>query len=400
MSILSAFSIKTKNLKENYNPLYFLSSLGSGGLMVSFFMFFQFLIPHKGAPMVTFGHIWKTFETGPIYLKAGIIIIYLLLLFFTFKHFQLMAWNFRELKLYKKTQAFKDFINTASGIAQMARPLTLAMSVNVVVIFAVVFIPGIWDYSEYLFPVTIFSLILIGIQASIIFMKHMSRIVIHGDSEFVNGNNLSQVLASFTFAMIAVGFSAPGAMSHHPEINAVAFFFAIFFLTVSLLIGFLKFILGFRAIFERGIEWTAGPTLWLAIPILTLTGITVTRLLFGLDHHADFPLPKSWLFILGALLLTMQVINGIFGYFVMKEQRYFDKFVNGSERTVGSLSLICPGVAFVIYGFFILHFGLVMNGLVTKFSLAYFIFLLPILLIHIKTVQTYFKLGKKLMFDK
>ena len=113
------------------------------------------------------------------------------------------------MKKFKKTEAFKKYANTAPGNGQMVRPLTLAMTVNIIVIIAVIFIPGIWKYSEFLFPITITALLLIGIDASMLFTKHMGRIVTHGDIEFVNGNNLSQVLASFAFAMIAVGFSAP-----------------------------------------------------------------------------------------------------------------------------------------------------------------------------------------------
>jgi hypothetical protein len=400
MNIQSFFTIKVKNLNENYNPLYFLSSLGAGGLMVSFFMYFQFMIPHKDIPMVTFEHIWKAFDSGSPLIKVGIILTYIAIIFFTFKHYQLLFWNLKELKKFKTTDSYTNYIKSATGIGQMARPLTFAMTVNVFVILAVIFIPGIWNHSETLFPISITAFLIIGLDASKIFMQHLGRIVLHGDSEFVNGNNLSQILASFTFAMVAVGFSAPGAMSHHPQINAIAFFFAIFFTSLSILIGFLKFILGIRAIFEKGIEWTAGPTLWLSIPILTLVGITVTRLLFGLDHHADFPLPKSWLFVLGSFILTLQIVNGMFGYYVMKEQNYFSRFVKGKEKTVGSLSLICPGVALVIYGFFMLHFGMVQTNLLSKFSVAYFLFLTPLVLIQIITILTYFKLGKKLLYDK
>ncbi|HHH54923.1 MAG TPA: hypothetical protein ENK91_14770 [Bacteroidetes bacterium] len=400
MNILSAFFIRNKNMKEKYHLLYFLSSLGAGGLMVSFFMFFQFMIPHKGSPMVTVSHIIDFFNKGSIWIKLGIILNYVLIAFFAFKHLQLLFWNFSELSKFRKTEAFKKFVNSATGIAQMARPLTLAMTVNVVVIAAVITIPNLWNYVEILFPIEIIILVLIGIQAMVIFGKHMGRIILHGDADFVNGNNLSQVLSSFAFAMIAVGFSAPGAMSHHPQVNAIAYFFAILFLTLSVLVGFLKFILGMRAIFEKGIDWTAGPTLWLAIPILTLFGITITRLLFGLEHHAETPFPHALLYLLAAFVVSLQLLNLGAGYYVMRHTNYLKKYVSGSERTVGSLSLICPGVAFVIYGYFAINYGMVMNHLFDKFSTPYFVFVAILLVVQIVTVVTFFKLNKKLLYDK
>ncbi|XPV54022.1 MAG: hypothetical protein ACNI3H_03075 [Halarcobacter ebronensis] len=41
-------------LREKFNPMCFLASLGSGGLSVSFFMYLMFLVPHKDTPMATF----------------------------------------------------------------------------------------------------------------------------------------------------------------------------------------------------------------------------------------------------------------------------------------------------------------------------------------------------------
>ena len=51
-------------LKKDYSPLYFLSSLGAGGLGVSFFMYLTFLIPHKGAPMATFDFVYPALVKG------------------------------------------------------------------------------------------------------------------------------------------------------------------------------------------------------------------------------------------------------------------------------------------------------------------------------------------------
>ena len=46
-----------KNFKLDYNPIYFMASLGNGGLVVSVFMYLMFLIsPGRGVSTELDGH--------------------------------------------------------------------------------------------------------------------------------------------------------------------------------------------------------------------------------------------------------------------------------------------------------------------------------------------------------
>ena len=40
----------TSHAARAYSPLYFLASLGAGGLAVTFFMYLMFWVPHPGQP--------------------------------------------------------------------------------------------------------------------------------------------------------------------------------------------------------------------------------------------------------------------------------------------------------------------------------------------------------------
>ena len=44
---------------DSYSPLYFLASLGAGGLSVTFFMYLMFWVPHPGQPVPVFEDILK-----------------------------------------------------------------------------------------------------------------------------------------------------------------------------------------------------------------------------------------------------------------------------------------------------------------------------------------------------
>jgi len=62
------------------------------------------------------------------------------------------------------------------------------------------------------------------------------------------------------------------------------------------------------------------------------------------------------------------------------------------KADAGSFSLICSGVAFFVFGMFFIVFGLVKNGLLTPLSPAFFILLVPLVLIQFQTLRVYFRL--------
>jgi len=74
---------------------------------------------------------------------------------------------------------------------------------------------------------------------------------------------------------------------------------------------------------------------------------------------------------------------------------YFDDYINGEKKSPVSFALICPGVAFMVFGMFFINLGLVMNGVVAKYSIAYFILMIPFIFIQYKTIVYFFKLKNK-----
>ncbi|MDC7243808.1 MAG: hypothetical protein PQJ44_07770, partial [Sphaerochaetaceae bacterium] len=364
-------------LKEKYTPMYFLSALGAGGLSVSFFMYLMFMVPHSGVPMATFDFIYPILLKGT-WLSYVSAIALVFIVVFTWLHFKLLLWNIKQYRAFKLTQAYVDMKSTNAEITLMTMPLTFAMTINVCFVLGAVFIPGLWDVVELMFPFALIGFAINGYFALKIFFEYFSRLLIKGDFDFTKNNNLSQMISIFAFSMIAVGFAAPGAMSHQVEINAIGIFGAIFFSAIAIMLLLMKLLFGFKNMFEHGIANEASPSLWILIPIFTLLGITFIRVSFGLEHHFESPLNKSSLFTFTSLVVSLQIIFGVIGYMVMKRIGYFDEFVHSEDKkSPVSFSLICPGVAFMVFGMFFINFGLVFNGIVSKFSIGYFIFMLP-----------------------
>ncbi|MDZ7819612.1 MAG: hypothetical protein U5K55_13840 [Aliarcobacter sp.] len=300
--------------------------------------------------------------------------------------------------MYKKTTAYKELINSNSQITLMTIPLTFAMTINVCFVLGAVFIPGLWGIVEFLFPFALLGFMVVGYFALKIFFEYFSRLLIKGDFDFSKNNNLSQMISIFALSMIAVGFAAPGAMSHNLIINSIGIFGALFFASLALLLMLIKLTIGFKNMFEKGLGLEAAPSIWIIIPILTLLGITFIRVSFGLEHNYATPMAKSSLFVFTSTILSLQIIFGILGYMVMKKMGYFEKYIHSADKSSVSFALICPGVAFFVFGMFFVNFGLVFNGIVAKYSIAYFIIMIPFIYVQIKTIIYFFKLYKKFSF--
>lgn len=384
-------------LREKFSPMCFLSALGAGGLGVSFFMYLMFLVPHPNSPMATYDFIMPALLKGDwLSFVASFSLVFIIA--FTFLHFKLLFWNTKQFLLYKKSKAYEELLSSNSQITLMILPLTYAMTINVCFILGAVFVPGLWGVVEYLFPFALLGFVVVGFFALKIFFEYFSRLLIKGDFDFSKNNNLSQMISIFSLSMIAVGFAAPGAMSHNLVVNSIGIFGALFFASLSLLLIFIKFTIGFKSMFEQGLNLEAAPSIWIVIPILTLLGITFIRISFGLEHNYDTPLNKSSLFVFTSIIVSLQIIFGILGYMLMKKMGYFEKYIESTNKSSISFALICPGVAFFVFGMFFVNFGLAYNGIISKYSIAYFVLMLPFIYIQIKTIIYFFKLYKKFAF--
>ncbi len=386
-----------QNLGASYSPLYFLAALGAGGLSVSFFIYLLFMTPHPGSPMATFNHLWPLLTGDNLLVSALIALDLVAIVFFAFLHFRLLAWNLREYALFKTTEAYPRLMSSNAEISLMAIPLTLAMSINVMFVLGAVFVPNLWSIVEWMFPAAMLAFLAVGVYALKILITYFARVLTQGGIDFASNNSLAPMIAIFALSMIAVGLAAPAAMSHIKITQAVSIVLSLFFFSTAMLLASIKLILGFKAMMEHGISEAASPSLWIMIPILTLLGITWIRLSHGLHHGFAAHGSPSSLFVLTAAVLSVQILFGLIGWAVMQRLGYFRDYVQGEKGNAGTFALVCPGVAFFVFGFFFVNLGLVGAGLVEKLSWAYLLLLLPFVFVQFKTVQLVFGLNRRLL---
>jgi len=389
---------KVKDLKENYTPIYFLAALGAGGLSVAFFMYLNFLIPHPDTAMITADILFPMVAKAD-FISGLVLIAFIGIIFFAYKHIDLLIWNIKEYQKFKKTQAFETLKNSNAEVSLMAIPLTYAMAINVMFVLGASFVPGLWSIIEVMLPLALLAFLAVGIYGLKIYSEYFTRVLVKGDFNHEANNNFSQLIAIFAFSMIAVGFAAPGSMSSNMLVSGFGLFGAIFFGIISVALTIVKIILALRDIFENGISKEASVSLWIMIPILTLLGITFIRVTFGFAHNfLGFDAPSNWfLFLITSSIVSLQLIFGYIGYMVMKKMGYFQEFINGDTKSPVSFGIICPGVAFFVFGVFFLIMGLVFNEIVAMYSPAFFLLLAVLVVVKAITIKVFFKLEKKLL---
>lgn len=383
---------------KNYNPLFFLSSLWAWWLGVSFFVYVMFLTKHPETPVPTFNSLLPLFQNWDIFMQALIVFSLIWVTFFWVLHFHLLIKNIKIFNKFSKTENYEKLKKSPDEVTLMSIPLTIAMSMNAWFTMALLFIPNLWNFIEYMFPAAIFWFAIIWFYALKIFWDYFTRIIISWDDDIESKhNNLSQILAIFAFSMIWVWFSWSAAMSHHELTSAVWMLFATFFITISIFLAIVKIVIWFKSMLKKWITTEASPSMWLIIPIITIIWIALVRIIMWLDHNFWIGHQPMSLFILTTALASLQILFWFIWYKIMKANSYFKNYLNWDKKSAWSYSLICPWVASFVFWMFFVHFWLIKTDLISQFWITHFVLLWWLFYIQMITIMTLFKLNKKFL---
>ncbi len=221
---------------DTYSPIYFLASLGAGGIAVTFFMFLMFWVPHPNQPAPVFEDIAAAFGSGNVMLQAAIVIALIGIAVFAVLNIKSLVWNLKSLSAFKQTDSYTALRQTNAEATLLAMPLAMAMTVNALFIVGLVFVPQLWSVVEYLFPLALIAFGAIGVLALRMIGAFLGRVLSKGGVFDVTAHNsFAQLLPAFSIAMVAVGFSAPAAMSTSATTVAIALMLSTFFGVAAIL---------------------------------------------------------------------------------------------------------------------------------------------------------------------
>ncbi len=384
-----------RDLGNNYSPLYWLAALGAGGLTVSFFMWLMFWVPTDG-PVPVFEDIVAAFGQGAWPLQVAIIGAWAGILAMAVLHLRLLFWNIREYRRFLGTDAYlQNMRGTKTEVQRLAAPLTVAMSINVGFVLGMVFMPGLWSVVEWLFPVAMVAFVLVGGWALRMLGDFWGRALTETACDCASDNSLAQMLPAFALSMVAVGLAAPASMSEEPATVGFSLVLSSFFLVAAMVTGGVMLVLGVRAMLEQQANPVSAPSLWIVVPILTIIGITLVRQTHGIEAH--FGAEAGGVQALGVLtyFLAAQVAFLLLGYVVLRRFGYFRRFVFGQERSPGSYTLVCPGVALAVMLHFFVNVGLVQHGVVEAYGPAYWVITAVALIVQFATLWLAVRLNQK-----
>ncbi len=357
---------------DTYSPLYFLASLGAGGATVTFFLFLMFWVPHPGRPVPIFEDIMTAFNTGGPMMQAAIVIAWIGIAYFTFLNLKMLAWNMSAFSAFKQTDAYQKLISSNAESTILAMPLAMAMTVNALFIVGLVFVPGLWGVVEYLFPLALIAFAAIGVLAFSLIGRFLGRVLSQGGVFDVTAHNsFAQLLPAFAVSMVAVGFSAPAAMSTNAATVGVSLVLSTILGVTAILYTLLAASSAISSMLQHGTAREAGPTLMIVVPIVTVLGIMFLRQNHGLHTTLDVHGSAGETMIFLTRLLAIQLAFLGLGVVVLRAQGYFNDFVMGSKTSPGSYALVCPAVALSVMIQFFVNKGLVASGLIAKFGIAY-----------------------------
>lgn len=178
-------------------------------------------------------------------------VAYIGLILFGITHLMLLYINMRAYFAYRTTPAYTKLFSSNAEVQLMAIPLTFGMTMNVLFVFAVTIIPGLWSIIEYIFPIAIAGFIIIGFITIGMLVRYLGRLFHAGNFNMNANNNFSQLLAAFALAMTGVGLSGPAAMTHHQVTASIALIASIAFFSIASLLFVTKFIIGYKAALEK-----------------------------------------------------------------------------------------------------------------------------------------------------
>lgn len=365
-------SVPASRPSDSYSPLYFLASVGSGGMAVSFFMYLLFWVPHPGRTVPIFEDIATAFVTGSPWMQSAIIVALSGIAVFAALNIRFLAWNLAAYSRFRRSPAWDKLTTSNAEAGLLARPLAIAMSINTMFIVGLVFVPNLWTVVEYLFPAAMVAFVLTGAMALREIGRYVARILsTPGAFDLSQHNSFGQLLPAFALAMVAVGLSAPAAMSTSPATIAAGLLLSTFFAVASVLYAGVALVTAVSSMLQHGTAREAAPTLMIVVPLMTVLGILVLRQDHGLhvafDGHAT---PGETMMFLGRML-SIQLAFLMLGWAVLRRQGYFRDFVTGPRTSPGSYALVCPGVALSVMIQFFLNKGLVAAHVVDKYSVAY-----------------------------
>jgi len=333
-----------KNLK--FSPLFFLASLGAGGIAILPFVIMQYTVEH-GSGLVTMSQIAAKGFTG--FTAAYFSGLEVIMAVFAVLHFALTGWFTANAYRWIKAGHLKKLLNDPLNNATILAPfISILMTMNLFIGPIRYFFPLLSNNFQSLFlPAMIFwSVIFVSVILLEIYLLSIS----FKRGFDVDKINFGWLLHPFLLGMLTVIGTGLAAMSKNADIAHTAAFMSLISGSMGAFLLLVKMIMLFKNHFAASNlpEKHFLPSFLIVIPNITLFAISAFRLGHYLENHHHFHLDAYFYIVIG-VSFAFEIWYMLFGLSLLINYFRQNHF---KEYYVTQWGLICPLVAFVTLGSF------------------------------------------------
>ena len=331
---------------EKFTPLFFLASLGAGGIAVIPFAIMQYTI-ENGKGLITRAGLWAKGYTGfyafqYMFLEAVMIVFTLIHIFLTVRYtLELVRWV--------KNGNLKALLNDPLKNSEIVAPLiSFLMTINLFIGPLRYFVPAISsNLQDFFLPALyLFSLML----AVVLFIEIYLLGVSFKNGFDIDKINFGWLLHPFVLGMLSTVGTGIAAVGKDASIANAAAFLSMISISMGLFLLLVKMVVIFKSHFSAGSlpEKNFLPSFLIVIPNITLFSISLFRLGHFLEHHHGFHL-EGYFYIVVGFAMAFEIWYMLFGLSLLIPYFRNNHF---KEFYVTQWGLVCPFVAFTVLGSF------------------------------------------------
>ena len=252
------------------------------------------------------------------------------------------------------------------------------------------------DIDEILLGTGFLSFAYIGWRALKIYGTFFFHVLTQPLAEDSKGNNLGQMIAMLTFAMLSLALSALVSLSVIKITFVLGFMLSGFFALIAAAIAIVWFFPQLSVMTESKISPESSPLLWSSITVLSLLALSsvyLDRILlssFGANTDAGH------IFSLLSFDLGACVILALLGKELIKSHGFLSRLLSGELYASGLYAVVCPCLGLYFLGHFLINVGLVQTSLLEAWNFYYWLFHLPLIALQAYVIRLFFRLNAKL----
>lgn len=383
-------------LGERYTPLYFLNALIAGSFALSSYMYLYWICKIELSSLPTFDALMSLTSFHGIMTPVFVLVFLCGFVFFCFEHVRLLLWNVKNMKAWRQTVPYKALMASKDKTVLLTIPATLAVSVILVLLTGLLFVPFAMMIKAYIFPVLFIAFAFAVWRCVLVYTNLVTARLVEKASTHALGTNLGQLLAVFALTLLALPFAIVAQNCESKGLLVLCTMAAMILLLFAVSIGALRFGPRIKSMLDESVPAETAPLFWFANGILSVMAIAYIQIDGGLASAYGQPQALSTVLTVTSLLIVCCGWLGHVGRVAMQHHGVLRPLLDGKFYSQGLYAVICPLLAIgLVYGYF-LNVVLLLSDMFGAHSITHLIGYIPLVALHVWTIRLFYRLNGKL----